>query len=83
MQIFFEKMFKRYGNLVKLSMPTMPDLLLMKNPDDVEALLKQTLDHPMRPPLETLKTVRKNNARNYFGEKGGILAEYVVLVYSD
>ncbi|XP_068236278.1 probable cytochrome P450 49a1 [Palaemon carinicauda] len=75
MHKFWKNMVTEYGPIIKLSVPGMPKLVGVTSPDDCEMVMRSTMDNPLRPPLESLKTVRLKTVDNYFEQKTGLIIE--------
>ena len=72
-------MFEIYGPIVKLKLPGLPPFVVTKDPSDIEAFFKGTMDNPIREGLQSLKMIRGKAKDNFFEDKAGILVEYVVM----
>ncbi|XP_045611065.1 probable cytochrome P450 49a1 [Procambarus clarkii] len=73
--IYFQKMVEKYGPIVKLSQPFMPPMVLVSRPDDVETVIRATMDNPIRDGFTSFQKIREEAVNNYFENKTGILTE--------
>ncbi|XP_064096166.1 probable cytochrome P450 49a1 [Macrobrachium nipponense] len=75
MHKFWADIVKEYGPTVKMSVPGIPKLVGVTNPDDCETITRSTMDNPIRPALESLRLVRMKAVDNYFEKKSGLIVE--------
>nr|XP_053642328.1 probable cytochrome P450 49a1 [Cherax quadricarinatus] len=72
----WESYFKKYGPIFKLNLLGQGDVVYICDPRDIEHLITETFDNPVRPFFESLKKIRLNNKMKFFKEKGtGIFVE--------
>ncbi|KAK7028080.1 hypothetical protein SK128_016351, partial [Halocaridina rubra] len=71
--VFFQKLFKVYGPIVKVDFPGQSPLILIKNPEDTKAAFRLTNKNPVRSGMMALKKAKYSNP--YFEKKGGIVVE--------
>ncbi|XP_071541051.1 probable cytochrome P450 49a1 isoform X2 [Panulirus ornatus] len=73
--LFFQKLMKNYGPIVRLENPFTPPMVAVVRPDYAEAVIRATMENPIRKAFLSLKKIREEAADNYFERKTGILAE--------
>ncbi|ROT78541.1 hypothetical protein C7M84_002746 [Penaeus vannamei] len=71
--LYFKKLFKIYGPIVKLKFPGKPTTVILNDPEDMKWIHHCTKDNPVRGGLEALKKARYLD--DYFEKKGGITVE--------
>ncbi|XP_047494188.1 cytochrome P450 302a1, mitochondrial-like isoform X2 [Penaeus chinensis] len=70
--VYFKKLFKTYGPIVKLQFPGKPTLVILNDPEDMKWVHHCTRDSPVRSGFDSLKKARYLD--DYY-EKGGITIE--------
>ncbi|KAK7076174.1 hypothetical protein SK128_023460 [Halocaridina rubra] len=70
----FISLVKKFGDIVCLKSPTYPPCVVLNKPDDVQTVVQNTMQNPIRLGFFALDRVRKD-AVDYFENKGGILVE--------
>ncbi|KAK8744757.1 hypothetical protein OTU49_000599, partial [Cherax quadricarinatus] len=73
--LYLLKMMKTYGPIFKFVLPFMPPAVVVANPYDTEALVRATMNNPVRDGFESYKKIRRDAADNYFENKTGLLTE--------
>lgn len=80
---FIHKVFldlsKKYGPLVRLENPQFPPAIMVTDPKYSEAMIRATMDNPLRYGFFSLKKIRYEAIDNYFERKGGLLVEWACL----
>ncbi|XP_037804790.1 uncharacterized protein LOC119599104 [Penaeus monodon] len=71
--LYFKKLFKIYGPVVKLKFPGKPTMVILNDPEDMKWIYHCTKDSPVREGLQALKKARYLD--EYFEKKGGIVVE--------
>ncbi|XP_063602998.1 cytochrome P450 302a1, mitochondrial-like isoform X2 [Penaeus indicus] len=71
--LYFKKLFKIYGPIVKLKFPGKPTMVILSDPEDMKWIHHYTKDNPVRLGLEALHKARYLD--EYFEKKGGITVE--------
>ncbi|XP_068233951.1 probable cytochrome P450 49a1 isoform X2 [Palaemon carinicauda] len=71
--LYFQKLFRTYGPIVKVEFPGQSPLVLIQRPEDVKMLFELTGKNPVRGGMESVKKAKYNNP--YFEKKGGIVVE--------
>ncbi|XP_069193295.1 probable cytochrome P450 49a1 isoform X1 [Procambarus clarkii] len=73
--LYFKKMTEMYGPIFKFSQPFNPPTVFVVRPDDTEAVVRATMDNPIRDGFTSFQKIRKEAADNYFENKTGLLTE--------
>ncbi|XP_042871051.1 probable cytochrome P450 301a1, mitochondrial isoform X2 [Penaeus japonicus] len=71
--LYFKKLIKTYGPIVKLQIPGQLTMVLLSQPEDIKTVHQFAEGNPMRGGLQALKKARSLD--EYYGGKGGIAAE--------
>ena len=71
----FDELVKKYGPMVRLENPQQSPVVVVIDPNHIEALLRATMDNPVRLGFLSLKKIRLETPDNYFEGKTGLLTE--------
>ncbi|MPC09214.1 putative cytochrome P450 301a1, mitochondrial [Portunus trituberculatus] len=71
----FLDLSKKYGPIVRLENPQFPPAVMVTDPINIEAMIRITMDNPLRYGFFSLKKIRYEAIDNYFEKKGGLLVE--------
>ncbi|KAK3860669.1 hypothetical protein Pcinc_033294 [Petrolisthes cinctipes] len=71
--LYFMKLFKKYGPIVKIKAPGEPTTVLVLRPEDCREILQHTRENPVRTPMGCLKKARDSNP--FYEKKAGIVTE--------
>lgn len=71
----FEDLVKKYGPMVRLENPQFPPLVMVVDPNHIEAMIRATMDNPLRHGFLSLKKIRLEAVDDYFEGKAGLLIE--------
>lgn len=71
----FEDLVKKYGPMVRLENPQFPPLVMVVDPNHIEAMIRATMDNPLRHGFFSLKKIRLEAVDDYFEGKAGLLIE--------
>ena len=72
---YFLELVEIYDPVFKIEMPFAPTIICTTSVDDIERLMRSTVDNPVRFGFESLKYVRDNAPGNFFNKKAGLLPE--------
>ncbi|XP_050733401.1 probable cytochrome P450 301a1, mitochondrial isoform X2 [Eriocheir sinensis] len=72
---FFEGLIHKYGPIVRIETAQMPPGVLVINADHTEAMIRATMDNPIRNGFLSLKKIRLEMEDDYFEGKTGLLSE--------
>ncbi|KAG0696817.1 putative cytochrome P450 49a1 [Chionoecetes opilio] len=75
LHLIFGDVVKKYGSMVRLENPQMPPVVIVIDPNHIEAFVRATMDNPVRDGFFSLKKIRLEAVDNYFEGKTGLLTE--------
>lgn len=70
-----EGLIQKHGPMVRLETPQFPPAVLVINPDHIKAMIRATMDNPVRYGFLSLKKIRLEMEDDYFEGKTGVLSE--------
>lgn len=71
----FVDLAKKYGPIVRLENPQYSPMVMVTDPSHIEAMIRGTMDNPLRYGFFSLKKIRYEAIDNYFEGKAGLLIE--------
>lgn len=73
LHLYFIKLFKKYGPLVKIKAPGEPATVLVLRPADCMEVLQHTMKNPVRTPMGSLRKARYDDP--FYEKKAGVVTE--------